>query len=638
MKDIKFKSISISNFKGIGNLEINFNDGATTISGQNATGKTSVLDAISWILFDKNSCGDSKFELRPLDKDGNKIHHIDISVDLTVSIDGVDYVLSKVQKEKWVKKRGQEQQEYSGNVNEFSISGFPKSSKDFTAFISEIVEEKIFGLLTNPTAFPNLDWKEQRKILMSIVGEISDNGLANEVEYYELLEPELKVASIYDIKAKWAKTRNELKKKPDELQARIDEVSNSIVPDNSADLEIARDGIKLKMAENDELMKTLERKHDSREIDSKIAELRSKQRVVIADANAEKSDKIRAINGRLDDLNRKYQSATYDADKYTLGADKCKENIVDKEKQVSELKHNIEISEKATFPESNGTCDKCGQRLPEEQYQYAKTSWEKRRQDYIAKAKSLIESHEESIRKEKSNADEFAENLEKLEAKISSLADEIAKTKEELHTAQSQKEAVGTDIPEWVDIEKQIADLEASKMPDEEYQAEYAKLNNAYSELESQLEPITEQLASIAENKRKQERIAELNKELKTVGQKISDCDRMLFAIESYNKAMARRLSEKFSGLEIRLFKEQINGGSTETCELAFNGVPYGSLNSGHRILVGISIIKVLREHFGVMTPIIIDNAESLSSDNIPDVDGQLILLKVSDDKTLTIS
>ena len=44
MKEIKLKQLSISNFKGISKLDINFKD-ITTISGQNATGKSSIFDA-----------------------------------------------------------------------------------------------------------------------------------------------------------------------------------------------------------------------------------------------------------------------------------------------------------------------------------------------------------------------------------------------------------------------------------------------------------------------------------------------------------------------------------------------------------------------------------------------------------------
>jgi hypothetical protein len=65
--------------------------------------------------------------------------------------------------------------------------------------------------------------------------------------------------------------------------------------------------------------------------------------------------------------------------------------------------------------------------------------------------------------------------------------------------------------------------------------------------------------------------------------------------------------------------------------------VPYGSLNSGHRITVGLNIIKTLQKFYQVKVPIWIDNAECLSGDNQPNVDSQLILLKVTNDNKLSV-
>ena len=51
---ITIKSIHIENFKGIKMLDVNFSV-KTKISGQNAVGKTTIFDAFTWLLFNKNS-------------------------------------------------------------------------------------------------------------------------------------------------------------------------------------------------------------------------------------------------------------------------------------------------------------------------------------------------------------------------------------------------------------------------------------------------------------------------------------------------------------------------------------------------------------------------------------------------------
>ena len=97
-------------------------------------------------------------------------------------------------------------------------------------------------------------------------------------------------------------------------------------------------------------------------------------------------------------------------------------------------------------------------------------------------------------------------------------------------------------------------------------------------------------------------------------------------------------INSQFEGLEFRLFENQINGGIKETCTLMYNGVPYASLNSGHRIVVGLELIKTFQKLYEVTVPIWIDNAESVNTENLPEMDGQVVLLKVSDDEKLTVN
>ena len=103
--NIKLKSLHIENFKGIKSIDVSFGD-KTKIKGQNAAGKTTVFDSFTWLLFNKNSAGDEKFNIRPLDMDGKPIHNVEIKVVAVLEVDGKDVELTKVQKENWVKKRG----------------------------------------------------------------------------------------------------------------------------------------------------------------------------------------------------------------------------------------------------------------------------------------------------------------------------------------------------------------------------------------------------------------------------------------------------------------------------------------------------------------------------------------------------
>ena len=214
---IEIKKLHMENFKGVKKRTVEFGEN-TKICGANATGKTTVFDAFTWLLFGKDSLGSAKFDIRPLDENGKMIDNLEISVEAVLSVDGEEYALKKVQKQKFVKKRGTNTIEFQGNVNEFEINGYPKSEKDFKAFISGMIDEKIFNLVTNPVAFTSLPWKEQREILMQFVGTCTDVQIAEEYgEKFLKLIPELKIASTDDILKKYTKAKNTLNK---EIHAR----------------------------------------------------------------------------------------------------------------------------------------------------------------------------------------------------------------------------------------------------------------------------------------------------------------------------------------------------------------------------------------------------------------------------------
>ena len=49
-KQVILKRLTLTNFKGLRNVAIDFNGSVTTISGKNGTGKTTVIDGFYWLL------------------------------------------------------------------------------------------------------------------------------------------------------------------------------------------------------------------------------------------------------------------------------------------------------------------------------------------------------------------------------------------------------------------------------------------------------------------------------------------------------------------------------------------------------------------------------------------------------------
>lgn len=165
MRKIEVKSMSVKNFKGCKSLDISFSN-VTNIYGRNASGKTTVADAFSWLLFGKDSQGREKFQIRPLNEKNMLIDKTAIYVKAILAVDGKTVKLEKAQEQNWVKKRGSEAEELAGNINKYAIDSFPISEKEYKEKIAEIIPENLFKLVTDPKVFPTLPWKKQREILL----------------------------------------------------------------------------------------------------------------------------------------------------------------------------------------------------------------------------------------------------------------------------------------------------------------------------------------------------------------------------------------------------------------------------------------------------------------------------------------
>lgn len=634
MKNIYIDSMLIKNVKGIREKKIEFKK-RTQICGRNATGKTSVFDAFCWAAYDKDSAGRTKFDIRELDSSGEKVHNTEIVSKVNMSVDDIPYEITKTQKEKWTTKRGEKDPTLTGNVNEYEINGYPKNEKEFKDFIDSIVDEKTFSILTRPTRFPELDWKEQRKILFDIIGDV-DNGDI-ESDYLDLLKPELAIASIDDIKKKYTKSRNELKKKPDELRARIDEVRNQIVETDASAAKSEKESILKSISDIEEQMIALNGMNNHA-LTEQIMNLRLKQRQLVMDANEARSKDLREKQEQYIRLKAAANTVQSKCEAAESQQKTVQNTLAELRSKMEALKQSIADEKNKTFPREETICPTCGQTLPKERIEQLEADWKQKQEQRIAAMQNnmvlgekRIAEAEAALAKCKTVCRESHDLLEESDRKLKSFEAEYEKAK-------SVPEITGDDIPEVADIENQIEELESQKINPMEIDKQKDALKEQLLPLKTKLAEIESQLNSVSENDRRLARIEELENELTNVAQKIADCEKMLYAADCYIRAISKKINDRFDGLEFKLFNLQQNGGVSETCEITIDGVPYSSLNSGHKIIAGLNIIKVLQNHYGVSAPIWIDNAESINEDNIPDMDCQMIFLRVTEDPTLTIS
>lgn len=680
MKTIKLKKIHIQNFKGGKNRLISFGK-ETKICGANATGKTTIFDAFTWLLFGKDSLGSAKFDIRPLDKDGKIIDNLEICVEAIISVDGEEYTLKKVQKQKWVKKRGTGTTELQGNVNEFEINGYPKSEKDFKAFISGMIDEKIFNLVTNPVAFTSLPWKEQREILMQFVEENSDVEIAEEYgERFSKLIPELKIASTDDILKKYTKAKNTLNKEMVEIPARIDEVSKQLESVDIGALEVEKVAkeVALKKVE-DELSsgstnvveinakreQVMQLKMDRSDVQNRVSTILMEKRRKAVSEYSEVEEKLMYLKKQANSIAVDIESA----EKQKEIAETDKKKFIDewrreKASVFPEMKPFPKYIQLPELSEDDLTCPTCGQTLPKEVREKRISDYEDRKRNREEGYKKAKSEYEERYRADKEKFQKNrADNLKSITEKGRQVENYIQKYQNIIDDRKEYLSGINqkvTMLEETLKEKKEILDsipAVADMSKNEEYQKiseqihsleneieEMSKETVGKTELEAQKAVLRDEISDIvakiksADNTKIKERIEELEEKKTAVGQKIAEQEQMIELTKEFvREKISSGVNEQFKVVSFKLFSKQINGGFNDCCECTVNGVPFSSLNNGHRIIAGLDIISSLSKLNGVNCPIFIDNSESINGFNIPTMESQMILLEVTDDKKLKV-
>ena len=612
------------------------------------------------------------------------INNVEISVETTICFGEDEYVLKKVQKQIWRKKRGTNITEFQGNVNEFEINGYPKSEKEFKEFVHAEIDENIFNLITNPNAFNALPWKEQREVLMKFVGNFSNVEIAQQFgERFQKLVPELKIASTDDILKKYTKAKNTLNKNMVEIPARIDEISKQLVTADVGALEAERAAkeVALKKVEdeitgsaykletiNDLRKQVMDKKITLSEIQNTANEQLAKERM---DSRV-KFDEVQKVFFAVQDQMKQLER---ERTEYINEKERCereKNRLLEewrkgKKSEFAEYVAPAPYVEPEPLKESDLICPTCGQALPEEvkqkrmadyeekcrrekalyeaQCDAYKKKYEKNKEDFQTKKdqdlKRITEAGQkaaDAVRANQKLIDERTNVLESLRSKFDASKAEYDSMKQAFDTIPavadvSENPAYVKTKEEIVAIEKQIEELSKESSGKAELEAKKAVLKDEITEIEAKIKA--------ADNTKVNGRIAELEEEQKAVGQKIAEQEQMIDLTEDFIRVkmdqISNAINDKFQIVSFRLFEDQINGGLKETCECTVNGVPFSSLNNGHRVITGLDIIRSLSELYGVSAPVFIDNSEAVNTENFPEMDAQMIHLVVTDDKELKV-
>ena len=648
---MKILKLMLEDFRSIKNMTVNFDGQDADVLGANGTGKTTIANAICWLLIDRPMTEEADFTPKT-----EGTHGLNHKASMTVELpNGQKLTLAKDFYEKWTRKRGASVEEFTGNVTDYYINGVKSKKKEYTEVLETacgIDLERVKMLIVLGYFADTMKTDEKRRILFEMAGEFTDMDVIAANEELEGIEDFFLMPGTEDqhyTVEQWKKIATEQRKKLNKdletLPARIDEASKGI-------------------AENIEDAETLNA--ELRRLEEKKADLEAQKRSLSTEDGKQEAARA-ALAGLEVDLAKKRaayieQSAAankeLNAEIEEVTRRKHEEaNLLEKTKR--ELRESTEKRDRMTaqrkalmeeyaavsarqWDENAEICPTCHQPLPPEQVEELravfneKKSAEKEDINHRGQACSQVE-------------------IEALNEKIESLVEDALASEEILKEKTEQisklNASIGAPPPfEETAVYKEItAHMEGLRDRQRIRESAADGASNAYDRdiqtVRDEIAAVNLRMAKAQSSENSRRRVGELKQELKHTAEELEYIEHGIHLCEEFIRTKARMVTDSinahFRYVRFVLFRDQINGGLREICEPTIESrtgqwVEYRSANYAAQVNAKLDIVTTLMRHYGVHLPILMDQGESVTSPLA--VDEQLIRFIVSaEDKDIRV-
>ena len=673
MKYIKIDSLSLRNFKGVRNAEYEFGNLVNVVKGRNGVGKTTIADAICWVLFGTNQAGDTKFGVKTKDENGNEIPDVEHSVEIALIISDVVFSqgcgqgIAKSVKLTRIFKESRSKEGSVTNTYTYKVDDEVETAGDFKKVVSEICPEKVFRLCSSPNAFVQMEWSEQRKMLIEMFGEPSVEEITGGEKRFDPIKEQLEKEDIDKVLKHLNYKRKEVQKKLDDVPVRLDEL-DKVLPkaENWEELERQveeKNGI---IMENVQKISIIENGGDKRVVNdtlnNNIGFLQKRLRNMVEGARRQSIEILGEYTNAKCKLEVEITEAKLNVKRGKTKITSLKEDIsqleedlkrLESQKQDGSAKWNAVKARTWGWDDNLSYCPACGQALPMdkveemkeeslERFNAAKAAdFKKLREEYIRirNAGDKIEGTIHDCKAELAKVQTLLDNAEKdLTEKSEALKKHNADVEKKLTSA----EDLLAQKPEYAEVCEQIKKLEAemnAPTVDEEGAAMIEDLRKALTEATKARENLLKQLAVKEQYDKVAKQIEDVKKERKALQEQLDDYDEKLKAANDYQhkacKVLEENVNKHFGLVKWSMFRRQLDGTEKPWCECSVDGVPYSDLNSAAKINAGLDIIDALKRYYEADVPCVIDNAETVLEPLY--AGGQQIRLTVTEDENIII-
>lgn len=632
MKDIRILRLTLDHFKGQRHFSLNLNGNCCTVYGNNGAGKTTIYDALTWLLFGKDSAGGTRFEIKPHDQSGEiRDHQAITSVEAVLSRGGeAPLTLRRTYFEKRTSRRGAGEV-FDGHGSEFFVDGVPVKKFAFEEAVAALADENLFRVLTNVTWFcQGMNWRDRRAVLFELTQAEDDRTLMESRAEFQPLLAAVGRLALDDYRKKLQAERRSLTGLRNDVPVRLDECKKSVEALQGLDFEALGRERENFAARLEEVRGDLARLGHGALLENRRNELRGLELARQALERENEDHRRRQKEGQAE-----IQRLTWELTHWEAAVRSREERLSVQRQEAVRLEEVLE-GLRARWRSVNASsfwgenCPTCGRALEGGLLAEAERRFQEDRaralSDILADSdgkKAALASLRLTISQGEDEARQEQAGMEALRAKLADIRPEEVS---DLPDYGARRSALEESV-------RQAA--EAVRSLEEDGAEARTVLGRTAEDLESRVRALDQAIAKRAVLEAARERMEALRRQAADTEARLEAADAMAYLLERFVSFKAARTEERvnslFETVRWRLFETHVNGGLAECCEATVDGTAYSSsLNNGARVNAGMEVIDVLSRHYGVRVPLVVDNAEGVTE--LRTMDCQVIRLEVSKD------
>jgi predicted nucleic acid-binding Zn-ribbon protein len=633
-------------FYGKNTLDTDFSM-KTVLSGQNEVGKSTVKR----IILDVLNCHDENDReitgIRPHDENGVEIDDVDIVRAVTFEIGGKAKTLKKVTRQKRNKKG-----EITGSVTDYSINDVPYKMADYNQYINDnMAELGVLPFCLNAMTLLNKSQAEQRLALASYFGTRTDEEICDMFPQFAELKPMFDDGDVDQLKKVCRGKLNGtggrngskgLVKERDEISTRIDTIHSTNEYADLAELELQKKTYEPQLKEiEDKLSDYNKILEDKQKATEDIMNLKFELSDMEREANADNQKKRMELKLQLDDFNASIRKGESIIRAGKTSIKTSEREIEDCVRDLEKVRADWKKAKELAFDESSVNCPMCGQKLPEDKIESMRAEFDERKAKNLKELENKGNALSNDSKKLKQAIEDKKKEIADLEAELKELT--IRRDGVEMELGMVPTDVDMTGNSEYQALKATIEEKEKALADENDTSELIRKLKNERNELLRQVSSVDTKIElGVANNKRIDDSIADLEDKRKDLNQEIADWERKLDLLKEFtrkkNELLQADVNKYLDFATAKLFRPLLNGDTEECCDFVYNGEAYArNLNHGARMLTEVDICRAFQKVASVNFPIIIDDTESVDDWRIPQIDNQLILLKHTQDKELVI-